>query len=206
MNYLIWIWAWLPFFAWADGEPADWVRLLKQTGPGYYRYEETRELELASQPWHAQGFMLTDAAGNLVKLQTIPQRVIMAIAGEQLYYWDPANKQRHSTSIEAAGGAAQQISAFRAILQGRIEQLQADYQITLQQLATGWQLRLTPKPDAAESGLPGIEITGSGDNRQRDISIREADGEMTRYRIGASAPEADGGMTIDALLREAAGE
>ncbi|WP_367155273.1 outer membrane lipoprotein carrier protein LolA [Methylomonas sp. HYX-M1] len=206
MNYWIWLCAWLPFAAWADGEPANWVQLLKQTGPGYYRYEETRELELASQPWHAQGFMLTDATGNLVKLQTVPQRVIMAIAGEQLYYWDPINKQRHSASIEAAGDAAQQIAAFRAILQGRIEQLQADYEIALHPLGNGWQLRFTPKAAAAETSLPSIEIAGNGDTRQRDISIRQADGEITRYRIDASAPEAGGGMTIDALLREAAGE
>ena len=176
---------------------------IRQTGQSQFRYEETRVLELASSPWHGQGFMLSDADGRLVKLQLQPARVIMAIADQSMYYWDPEQNQRHSAALGSAEGAAQQIMVFRSLLQGRTEDMQLSYNCTAEKQGKQWLLRMVPKPEFSSDETPTIEISGDEDDQQRRIMIRQAYGESTEYRLQKSAETQD---SIQRLLQEAKGE
>ncbi|MBS1212515.1 MAG: outer rane lipoprotein carrier protein LolA, partial [Proteobacteria bacterium] len=85
----------LPCAATADQDPWSILRrYLPQPGAAEFRYEETHTLELMAEPWHGQGYLLSAPDGSLVKLQLTPQRVIMAISGGQMYYYDPGQGQR----------------------------------------------------------------------------------------------------------------
>lgn len=179
---------------------------IRQNGQAQFRYEETRTLELASSPWHGQGYMLSAADGSLVKLQLQPSRVIMAIAEQRMYYWDPQQNQRHSAPLSSAGPAAEQINVFRSILQGRSEELQATYDFAAEKQGKQWSLRMTPKPDLNDQNAPAIEISGDEEDKQRRILIRQADGESTEYRMVKSSEAQQQEYSSQRLLLEAMGE
>lgn len=194
-----------PVFA-DDSQLPEVLTRLRQSGQATFQYRETRRLELAASPWQAQGVMLTDAAGTLVKLQLQPSRVIMAISGDSLYYWDAAQNQRHSMPISYADDAAMQILIFRNILQGRTQELQAGYELAADIQDQHWSLHMQPKPDQAGENAPSIDISGDADPDKRRILIRQADGETTEYHIEKAADQQAAAYTIPQLLQEAGGE
>jgi len=189
-----------------DSKLPEVLSKLRQSGQASFQYRETRQLELASTPWQAQGIMLTDADGSLVKLQLQPSRVIMAISGDTLYYWDPAQNQRHSMPISYADDAAAQILIFRSILQGRTQELQAGYDLVADVRNQHWFLRMQPKNAAAEDNTPAIDISGDADPDKRQILIRQADGETTEYHIEKTTAQQAATYSIPQLLQEASGE
>lgn len=202
LGLLLWLVAATAVFA-DDGKLSEVLARLRQSGQASFQYMETRELELAASPWQAQGIMLTDAAGTLVKLQLQPSRVIMAISGDNLYYWDAAQNRRHSMPIGYADQAAEQILVFRGILRGRPDELQAGYELAAEFQGQGWSLHMLPKPG---ENAPAIDISGDADPDKRRISIRQADGETTEYRIEKADPQQAAAYTIPQLLQEAGGE
>jgi len=204
---LCWLLALWPLLGIADEAVlTELLARIRQNGQAQFRYEETRTLELAASPWHGEGYMLSAADGSLVKLQLQPSRVIMAIAEQRMYYWDSAQNQRHSAPLGSAGPAAEQITVFRSILQGRSEELQATYDFAAEKQGKQWILRLTPKPDLNDQDAPAIEISGDEEDKQRRILIRQADGESTEYRMVKTAEALQQEYSIQRLLLEAMGE
>ena len=197
----------LPLPLLADDNPLqDVLARIRQTGPTQYQYREVRKLELATSPWEGQGIMLTDANGSLIKLQLQPNRVIMAIANDSMYYWDAAQNQRHTAPLGYGGPAAAQILVFRSILQGRAEELQSTYTFSAEHHDKNWTLRLTPKPDQSDDETPSIEISGDAEDQQRRIVIRQADGDATEYTITKTLSKQPETYSIPQLLQEATGE
>jgi hypothetical protein len=170
---------------------------------GVFNYQETRHLELVSTPWHGEGLMLTASDGSLVKLQLQPERIIMAISGDNLYYWHPAQNQRHNMPISFGEDAARQILIFRQILQGQLSSLQQQYDLTADSDGQHWTLQLRPKP-STEQLISAISI--SGNQQQRQIVIQQSDGESSEYRIEKADPQITAQYSISQLLQEASGE
>jgi hypothetical protein len=183
------------------------LALLRQPDAAKFLYRETRQLELIISPSQSQGYMLTAANGTLIKLQLQPSRIIMAIAGERMIYWEPEQNLRHNMPLSDGGEAAQQIELFRAILQGQTDKLQTRFDFTAKKHAGQWLLRLTPKPEQGEQHLPTVEISGStDDDNLRKIVIRQADSETSEYHISKILDNEAKDYSISGLLQEAAGD
>lgn len=189
-----------------DSVLTELLACIRQTGQAQFRYEETRILELANEPWHGQGQMLSGSDGSLVKLQLQPTRVIMAIAEQRMLYWDPQQNQRHSAALDSAGPAGEQIKVFRTILQGRTDELQTSYDIAAEKQGKQWILRLTAKPEMNADELPSIEISGDDEDKQRRILIKQTDGESTEYRMQKATTAQQQEYSLQRLLLEAIGE
>lgn len=172
-------------------------------GAAEFRYEETRVLELVAEPWHGWGYLFSSADGSLVKLQMFPQRAVMAISGGQMLYYDREHNQRRSAPLGFAGAAQRQITAFRSILQGRIDELRGLYEFDAERKDGRWRLRLTPK---AGQAVAAIEMSGEDRGPRRTLRVREADGESSEYRLEQTGAGAALELTIQRLLLEAAGE
>jgi hypothetical protein len=196
----------LPLVAYADDAAlSDLLARIRQNGAAEFHYQETRTLELATTPWQGQGLMLSSADGSLVKLQQQPNRVIMAIAGQKMYYWDAGQNQRHVAPLEQTGPAAQ-ILVFRTLLQGHGDELRADYDLSVDQHDQLWTLRMTPKPDKADDNAASIEISGDQDPSKRQLLIRQPDGDITEYRLEKTTEGQPAADSIQRLLLEAQGE
>ena len=189
-----------------EREVTELMQRLQQPGATEFRYEETRHLDLLSSPWKGWGYMLSSSDGSLVKLQLSPQRVIMAISGGQMLYFDAQQKQRQAIPISYAGEAQRQIAAFRALLQGRREELQASYDLAVSHQDSRRTLKLNPKPAKKDEALPGIEVSFDQKDQKRQIVIREVDGEFTEYQMEKTSEGPSLEMSIQRLLQEAVGD
>jgi hypothetical protein len=191
----------------AEGrDPAMRLEDLRPRGAAEFRYDETRSLELMDKPWKAWGYMLSSAGGSLVKLQLSPKRIVMAISTQQMVYYDPSQKRRHTAPLSSAGREQQQITLFRSIMQGHIEDLKTLYNITEERQGGRWTVRLTPKPSQTEATVRSIEISSDGDRSKRQILIREASGEATQYLLEKTREGHAVDSAIQRLLHEARGE
>lgn len=194
-----------PLIAYADENlAAELLNRIRRGGESQFRYEEVRNLELASAPWHGEGYMLSGADGSLVKLQIKPKRVVMAIAHQRMYYWDPQLKQRHAAPLGGGGAAADQIGLFRSLLQGNADELQKTYDFAAEQRGKDWRLHLTPK--AGKSAAPSVELSGNQDDSQRRIQISEPGGDSSEYRMTKASKDSQADHSIADLLKEAIGE
>ncbi len=197
----------LPLIAHADdSELAELLGRIQRHGATEFSYQETRQLELVSSPWQGQGQMLSSVDGSLIKLQLLPRRIIMASTEQRMYFWDPEQKQRHSASADQAGAEAGQIALLRAIIQGRVGELQSNYDVTAKKQGQHWSLRFTPKPELGEQGSPTIEFSGDEDKNQHQILISTPDGESTEYRMTKTAEGPEVENSIQRLRLEARGD
>lgn len=190
-----------------EQDAADLLRDLRPTaGAAEFRYEETRVLELVAAPWHGWGYLLSGADGSLVKLQMFPQRVVMAIVGDRMWYYDHDQNQRRSAPLGAAGAMQQQIAAFRSILQGRADELRGLYTLDAKRQGGHWTLHLAAKAKPAGTGVASLEMSGEERGTHRNLRIVEADGESTEYRLEKTNEGQSVELTIQRLLGEATGE
>ncbi len=197
----------LPPMVFAGDEAlAEILGRLRQTGAAEFRYEEIRTLELASSPVKTEGYLLSGADGSLVKLQLLPRRIIMAISGGQMLYYDEEQKQRHSVPLDQSGLFRQQIELFRSLLQGRTEELSEDYVFAASRRNTRWKLKLTPKAGHEEDSALFIELSGDEKGGKQQLSIRQRDGESSRYSLEKTGGGKSLDYSIQRLLLEAAGE
>lgn len=197
----------LPWAVLAESDP--WSMLQDRFRPGTaaeFRYEETRTLDLMAAPQRAQGYLLSAADGTLVKLQLAPHRIIMAISGDRMYYYDAAQGQRRSAPLSYAGDALEQIAVFRAILQGRAGELRSRYDLIADRHGDLWNLRLTARSKIDGTGLESIAISGRADVGKRQVSIRQADGDATEYSLERTGEGGGLEFSVQRLLQEAAGE
>ncbi|WNV04037.1 outer membrane lipoprotein carrier protein LolA [Candidatus Methylospira mobilis] len=185
------------------GNTAKMLEHFRQMAASGYHYEETRVLELVEAPWHGSGYLLTDTDGTLVKLQLSPERIIMAITAQRMYYYAAAQGQRYSAPLDFSDPMIAQVGTLRAVLQGHTAELYADYDIAIDQRETEWLLRLTGK-SSSNAGLL-LEVSGDDAKPQRKIMIRQPDGEKSEYRM-LPASERQVGTNVARLLAEAAGE
>ena len=189
-----------------DSEVAELIARLRHSGATEFRYQETRHLELLSAPWKGWGYMLSSADGSLVKLQISPQRVIMAISGGQMLYFDPQQKQRQAISIGYAGESQRQIQIFRSMFQGHLDELKASYALAVVRQDSRRTLRLSPMPEKKEEGLPSVDISFDQQEQKRQILIKEVDGESTEYQLEKTLEGSSVELSIQRLLQEAAGD
>jgi hypothetical protein len=183
----------------------DPLQRFRQTAATQYRYEETRTLELMAAPWKGKGYLLSSPDGTLVKLQLSPERIIMAISGERMMYYDSAHGQRQSAPLGQGGPMAEQVGAFRAILQGRTAELRSGYDIRTETRDKRWTLHLAGKARKAGEPPPVLEISGDENLRRRHILIRQPDGEKTEYALEKSAEGKHLEPWIKDLVAEASG-
>lgn len=195
----------LPSAAFSEAQkPAEILARFHRTVAEEYRYRETRTLELMTAPWQGKGYLYSAPDGTLIKLQLAPERAIMAISGERMIHYDDARDRRQSAPLAAAGSMAEQIRSFRAILQGRADELEAAYDLRAETTGKAWTLRLTGKPRPEGEPAPTIEMSGEGGKRR--IVIERGDGEKTEYVL----EKAREGQVLEGpmrgLLVEALGE
>jgi hypothetical protein len=190
------------------GEPELQALLgrIRQNGSAEFHYQEIRKLELASTPWQGEGYMLSGTNGSLIKQQLKPTQIIMAIAEGRMYYWDPEQNQRHTAPLGQPGQATDLITVFIAILQGHADELKSSYDFAPEQHGKHWTLRLTPKLDQNDENTSIIEISGDEDQSNRQVLIRQPDGESTEYRMIKTSEGTKPENSIQRLLLEAIGD
>ncbi len=187
-------------------QPSQWSDLIILHKTTSFRYQETRNLELLDTPWQGGGLLLASKDSTLVKLQMRPERKIMAITPGEMIYFDSETKERRRLLLSTSHPMTRQALIFQELLQGRLDKISTDYDITFQQTAPDWTLMLKPKTTHDKPVFTEIIMYGSVDSATRTIHLTESGGDSSDLvmELLDTGPQLE--FMIERLLREAIGQ
>ena len=167
-------------------------------------YQETRTLELMDQPWLGSGYMYSMAPDLMIREQLQPQRLLMGVKGNKMYYFDPEHGVRHQGEMDIANPLTLNIAVFKALINADEVLLRRLFQIEFSTKSQRWVMILKPRLDSGS----GFSITVSGlPGQQADTIIsKQADGDLSEFMLQKNVTGAAVNSTVMQLYHELSGE
>ncbi len=162
-------------------------------------YRETRYLELLDKPWKGSGYFYV-FPGGMIKEQWYPQRQIMAVKANKLYYFDPFADVRYQGEMEGDTGG--QAIAFKGLMAGDEELLQKFFQIDFYNRNKSWVLTLVPKQPRLAEQLSRVVISGAINQSANKIEIFLTDGDRHVMQLEATERGDQLNHKVEQLLTE----
>ncbi len=167
-------------------------------------YQEIRTLELITQPWHGSGFMYSIAPDLMIREQLMPQRLLMGIKGNKMFYFDPKNKVRHQAEMNEDNPLSLNIAVFKALITADEALLKRMYLIDFSHQTERWLMTLKSKQDS-ESGF-NIIVSGLAGGVADTIITEQVDGDLSEFLLQPIATGADVQKRVGILYKELVGE
>ncbi len=188
----------------ADDSLSALMQRMKSDTAVRIAYQETRRLELLEQPWQGSGYMYSLPPDIMIKEQLKPERLLMGIQGDKMFYFEPVNDVRHQGEIEEDNPLSLNIAVFKALINADEATLQKMYRIEFSSDKQGWVMTLKPKRDS-ESGF-SIVISGLPQQQANTIKVRQADGDLSEFSLRKDAEGEEIKSRVNQLYRELLGE
>lgn len=171
----------------ADAVDTEWNVMQRMQADTAVRiaYRETRTLELIDQPWQGSGYLYSLAPDLMIKEQLQPERVLMGIKGDRMFYFDPANNVRHRGELDAANPLSLHIAFFNALVNADVALLHRVYRVDFDAREQDWLMTLKPRR-GDRSGLT-VVISGPSGQQAERIEIRQADGDLGEFSLRKDA-------------------
>ncbi len=148
-------------------------------------YREIRTMALLERPWQSIGFMYSLPPDTMLKVQLEPERLLMAIDGDDLYYFDPGNDVRQQGTLDEDNPMSLSVAVFKALMMADRALLEKMYRVDFSGGSEQWLLRLRAKSDP-DSGF-AIEISGLPGRQARRIVVEQGDGERSEFELWQDA-------------------
>ena len=162
------------------------------------KYQETRHLELMTDPWHGSGYMYTMMPDIMVKEQLHPVREVMGAVGDEIYYYDPVKDVRYQATIEKDDPFGLQLAALQGLLHGDQQLLNEMYQMELISKRDQWILILKSESAAEGKSLSRLLVTGLPGAAANEIKVFQADGDHNDYTLEKDAE----GKEIESIVKQ----
>ena len=188
----------------ADDSLSALMQRMKSNTAVRIAYQETRTLELMAQPWQGSGYMYSLPPGIMIKEQLKPERLLMGIHDDKIFYYDPMNDVRHQGDMDEDNPQSLNIAVFKALINADETSLRRLYQVEFFSKAQGWIMTLKPKRDS-ESGF-SIVISGLPQQPADTIKVRQADGDLSEFSLQKGVIGEEIKITASRLYRELLGE
>ncbi len=144
-------------------------------------YQEIRTLELMDKPWHGSGFMYSISPDLMIREQLKPQRLLMGIKGNDMFYFDPENQLCHQSEINEDSPISLNIAVFKALITADKALLKRMYLIELSTQAERWVMTLKSKQHS-ESAF-NIVVSGLTGKVADTIITQQADGDLSEFLL-----------------------
>ncbi|MFK5951287.1 MAG: outer membrane lipoprotein carrier protein LolA [Methylococcales bacterium] len=167
-------------------------------------YQEVRTLELMDQPWYGSGFMYSIAPDLMIREQLKPQRLLMGIKGDQLFYFDPENHLHHQAEITEDNPLSLNVAVFKALITADEALLKRMYLIEFSHQSERWVMKLKPKQNS-ESGF-SIVVSGLPEQAADTIIVKQADGDLSEFLLQQKGVGEQVKKTATRLYKELVGE
>lgn len=79
-------------------------------------YTETRTLELMETSWQGSGYLYSLPPDRMLKAQLAPQRLLMAVEGGRMFYFDPVQGVRRQGEMDADHPLTLNLAVIKALL------------------------------------------------------------------------------------------
>lgn len=166
-------------------------------------YKETRSLELMDQVWEGSGYLYSMPPDIMIREQLHPQRLLMGVKGEKMFYFDPDNDTRYQDELEASNVLSLNIAVFKALVNADEALLNSLYDIDFSSDAEGWLMALKPK-QTLDSEL-SIIVSGLTNKQANSISFTQ-DGDVSKFSLQKNDEGENIEIIINQLYQELQGE
>jgi len=159
------------------------MQLLEQTADPSVHYTEEKNSDLLDINLKSKGILSLDGSGVMEKT------VIGSVATSKMRVTETElqiirqGKERKVISLQRYPVIKAFLAAFKATLQGDLDELQRYYNIELSGSLTSWQLALTPQTDTLQKAVESIQIFGSEGHTLKYI-VKERRGDTSTLLIG----------------------
>ncbi len=182
----------------ADTALSQLMQNFKTTSAVKTAYRETRKPELFSSEWHGAGYLYSLGSEILIREQITPNRLLMGIIKDQIFYLDVENKRRYQSELDYDNPIALTVLIFKALATADENLLKKLYRVQLEQSPSEWSLRLTPKNQAIELT---ILIAGFTHQAAHKIEFNQ-DGDHSELTLEPTKQDAGLVAAIQALVAE----
>jgi len=180
------------------------MRTMQSNAAVKIAYQEIRTLELMDKPWHGSGYMYSMSPDLMIREQLTPNRLLMAVKADKMYYFDPDNHIRHEGEMDDTSALSLNIAVFKALMNADDELLRNMYLIDFSSKPKRWIMTLKPKQQS-NSGF-SIVVSGLSDQQVDTIIIKQADGDQSEFMLQQQSLDDDIKKSILRLLTELTGE
>lgn len=167
-------------------------------------YQETRILELMDQPWQGSGYMYSMPPDVMIREQLQPQRLLMGVKADEMFYYDPLNDVRHQGEMDEGDSLSLNLAVFKALINADEALLHSLYQVEFSTAAQGWEMTLKNKHEI-DSGF-SIVVSGLPEQQANKISIKQADGDSSEFLLQKNNAGDAIKKTVQQLYQELLGE
>lgn len=167
-------------------------------------YQEIRTLELMDQPWHGSGVMYSIAPDLMIREQLKPQRLLMGIKGDKMFYYDPANHLHHQAELSEENPMSLNIAVFKALINADEALLKRMYLIEFNAQSERWMMTLKSKQEG-QSGF-NIVVSGLSGQAADTIITKQVDGDLSEFMLQQQATGDEVKKTATLLYKELVGE
>lgn len=167
-------------------------------------YQETRTLKLLTEAWHGSGFLYSLPPDLMIREQLKPERLLMGVQGNKVFYFDVKNNTRHEGELAADSEQSVPLVVFKAIANADEALLRSVYDIVFAATAQGWTMDLTPKQ--AAGAVTKIIVSGLSGQAANKVRIVQAEGEYSEFSLQKVADGSANDAAINLLFQELQGE
>ena len=198
---------WLvPWSVHADESLSSVMARMTPQGVVQFRYEEIRTMALLAEPWHGNGVLYADPPDRMVKLQVQPERIVMAVDGDRMWYYDSLRQVRHSSPISEDDERSVLIIVMQALLNGDRARLEEDFRVEFSVESDTWRLKLAPGSTEAPKTESFVLVSGPVGEAAKRIVLQQSDGDRSELLLTKIADRERLVETIDLLIEEAEGK
>ena len=140
----------------------------------------------------------------MIKEQLKPERLLMGIHDDKMFYYDPINDVRNQGEMDEDNPLSLNIAVFKALINADEASLRSMYQVEFSSKPQGWVMTLKPKRDS-ETGF-SIVISGLPQQPADTIKVRQADGDLSEFSLQKGAIGGEIKATASRLYQELLGE
>lgn len=190
--------------SYAEDTLSSLMQRMKSKAAVKIEYREMRSLELMDQPWFGKGYMYSLSPNIIIKEQLQPQRVLMGVDSDKLFYFDVENNVRHQGEMDEDNPLSLNILVFKALITADEALLQRLFAVEFSTKPLRWMLSLKPKKNDASDF--NIVVSGLTGQEAELIRIEQADGDVSEFLLKKSEAVEDINKIGNQLVQELKGE
>ena len=188
---------------WAGDSLAALMQRMRSDTAVRIAYRESRTLELLDRPWLGRGYMYSLPPDLMIKEQLQPERVLMGVQGDRMYYFDPGHEVRHQGEMTLDNPMTQNVAVFKALINADEALLHRLYRIEFDSAGQSWTMTLTPKQEV-DSGF-SIVISGPAEQPADAIEVRQ-NGDLSVFSLQPDGSGENVEAAVKRLYRELLGD
>lgn len=132
---------------------------LADRGASTAEYQQTRYLDMLDEPLESSGILRFRPPDHLMQQQTSPSQQTLTLEGDQLIL--QANDRERHMDLAEQPEAAVIATTLRGILNGQLNMLRQNYDITFQPFPEAqWGLKLTPRSGTLADRIDQVVVRG----------------------------------------------